>query len=125
MIYPAEICEVLPGQFFREKIPEELQGKVVLDFATRRPSQRLDLIRKGIDARGASANCPTPVNPVASSFPLKLPNNVLLCQIMEYTPSKAMLNAGMQVSPDPVSVPGRLLPTPKIAFGGQEIVRLI
>ena len=69
VIYPAEICEVLPGQFFKKKIPEELQGKVVLDFATMRPSQRLDLIRKGIDARGASAKCPTPVNPVLLLVP--------------------------------------------------------
>jgi hypothetical protein len=55
VIYPAGICEVVPGQFFREKIPKELQGKVVLDLATMRPSRRLDLVRKGIDARGASA----------------------------------------------------------------------
>ena len=33
VIYPAEICEVLPGQFVRKKIAEELWGKVVLDFA--------------------------------------------------------------------------------------------
>ena len=44
---------------------------------------------------------------------------------MEYAQSEAMLNAGMQVSPNPVSVPGRLLPTPKIAFGSQEIVCVI
>ena len=32
VIYPAEICEVLPGQFFRKNIAEELQGKVVLEY---------------------------------------------------------------------------------------------
>jgi eukaryotic translation initiation factor 2C len=61
VIYPAEICQILPGQFYKKKIPEEVSGKAVLDFATIRPAQRLDLIKKGIDARGVSAKCPTPV----------------------------------------------------------------
>jgi eukaryotic translation initiation factor 2C len=62
VVYPAEVCQILPGQFYKKKIPEELQGKAVLDFATMRPAQRLDLINKGIEARGSSAKCPTPVS---------------------------------------------------------------
>jgi eukaryotic translation initiation factor 2C len=62
VVYPAEVCQILPGQFYKKKIPEELAGKAVLDFATMRPAQRLDLINKGIDARGTSAKCPTPVS---------------------------------------------------------------
>ena len=61
----------------------------------------------------------TPLTPL--QFSLCHPN-VLLLQIMEYTQSEAMLNTGMQVPPNPISVLGRLLPTPKIAFGGREIV---
>jgi hypothetical protein len=76
-------------------------------------SQHLDMIRKGTD---------TPVNPVVPSSPSKLTDNVLLSQIMEYTQFEAMLNAGIQVSPNPISEPARLLTTPKIAFGSQEIV---
>jgi eukaryotic translation initiation factor 2C len=60
VVYPAEICQVLPGQFFKKQIPDEVQAKTILEFATMRPSQRLNLIKKGIDGR-SGAKCPTPV----------------------------------------------------------------
>ena len=64
MIYPAEICEVLPGQFFSKKIPEELQGKVVLDFAMMRLSKHLDLHtfqHIGSDNIGSAENDKCPI----------------------------------------------------------------
>ena len=38
-----------------------MQRKAMLEFATMRPSQRLDLIKKGINAKTGSVKCPTPV----------------------------------------------------------------
>jgi len=47
VVYPAEVCTVEAGQFYRKKVPMELTPKVV-EFATKSPEQRLHTITSGI-----------------------------------------------------------------------------
>lgn len=47
VVYPAELCIVEAGQFYRKKVPAELTAKVV-EFATKSPEQRLHTINSGI-----------------------------------------------------------------------------
>ncbi|KAJ3505889.1 hypothetical protein NLJ89_g7177 [Agrocybe chaxingu] len=45
---PLELCEVPPGQIMRKQIPPE-KTKDVLDFATKKPRERLESIRTGLE----------------------------------------------------------------------------
>jgi hypothetical protein len=47
VVYPAELCIVEAGQFYRKKVPTELT-KSVVDFATKSPEERLRIINSGI-----------------------------------------------------------------------------
>jgi eukaryotic translation initiation factor 2C len=47
VVYPAELCIVEAGQFYRKKVPSELT-KSVVDFATKTPQERLHIINSGI-----------------------------------------------------------------------------
>jgi eukaryotic translation initiation factor 2C len=47
VVYPAELCIVEAGQFYRKKVPSELT-KSVVDFATKTPQERLHIINNGI-----------------------------------------------------------------------------
>lgn len=46
-LIPLELCEVLPGQIMRKQVPSD-KVKSVLEFATRRPQDRLGSIRNGL-----------------------------------------------------------------------------
>ncbi|KAJ6498441.1 argonaute-like protein [Mycena vitilis] len=46
-LIPLELCTVLPGQLVRKEIPEDKKTALV-EFATMRPKERLDSIRKGM-----------------------------------------------------------------------------
>ncbi|KAF7359006.1 Protein argonaute-2 [Mycena sanguinolenta] len=46
-LLPLELCTVLPGQLVRKEIPEDKQTALV-EFATMKPKERLDSIRKGL-----------------------------------------------------------------------------
>jgi len=52
-LIPLEVCEVPPGQIMRKQVPPE-KTKDVLDFATKRPSARLDSIRNGLEVTGSA-----------------------------------------------------------------------
>jgi hypothetical protein len=47
VVYPAELCTVEAGQFYKKKVPTELT-KSVVDFATKSPQERLHTINSGI-----------------------------------------------------------------------------
>ncbi|KAF7292384.1 Argonaute-like protein [Mycena chlorophos] len=47
-LIPLELCVVAPGQLMRKQVPPE-KTKDVLDFATKRPSDRLRSIRQGLE----------------------------------------------------------------------------
>lgn len=44
-----ELCSVPPGQIMRRQVPPE-KTKDVLEFATKKPSDRLESIRRGLQA---------------------------------------------------------------------------
>jgi len=44
---PLEFLEILPGQIMRKQVPST-KTKDMLDFATKRPDQRLNSIRNGL-----------------------------------------------------------------------------
>ncbi|KAI0053586.1 argonaute-like protein [Auriscalpium vulgare] len=46
-LIPLELCEVLPGQIIRKQIPAE-KTSAVLEFATKKPQERLASIREGL-----------------------------------------------------------------------------
>jgi eukaryotic translation initiation factor 2C len=46
-LIPLELCTVPPGQIMRKQVPPE-KTKDVLDFATKKPKDRLDSIRNGL-----------------------------------------------------------------------------
>ena len=47
---PLELCTVPPGQIMRKQVPPE-KTKDVLDFATKKPQDRLASIRAGLGVR--------------------------------------------------------------------------
>jgi hypothetical protein len=47
VVYPAELCFIEAGQFYRKKVPTELT-KSVVEFATKSPQERLHTINSGI-----------------------------------------------------------------------------
>jgi eukaryotic translation initiation factor 2C len=46
IVFPGEVCHVMPGQIHKKKVPPELTPKVV-KFATRKPQERLNTIKEG------------------------------------------------------------------------------
>jgi eukaryotic translation initiation factor 2C len=50
IVVPAEMCVVVPGQFYKKKLPQNLMEKT-RDFATMRPEKRLEIIRQGLSRR--------------------------------------------------------------------------
>lgn len=48
-VIPAELCQVIPGQLYKRKVPEYLTAKVV-DFAKIKPQDRFKKISQSVDA---------------------------------------------------------------------------
>lgn len=125
MIYPAEVCEVARGQLFKKRIPEELYGKQALDFATMKPSVRMDLIRRGV--AGRVGNAPATTNGLDGGrleAPVRRSSNFGETstdrddfQIQEHSTSEAVMDSGMDISQSLVMVNGRVLETPRMLFG--------
>jgi hypothetical protein len=65
VVYPAELCLVEAGQFYRKKIPAELTPKVV-EFATKSPEQRLHTINSGIGLGQGALQAPVSSKPFSS-----------------------------------------------------------
>jgi hypothetical protein len=67
IVVPAEMCTIVPGQFYKKKLPQNLMEKT-RDFATMRPEKRLDIIRQGLSKRDGQILQP----PVSTIFFLVL-----------------------------------------------------
>ena len=48
-LVPIELCSVPAGQIMRRQVPPE-KTRDVLEFATKKPSDRLESIRRGLQA---------------------------------------------------------------------------
>ncbi|KAG1749019.1 ribonuclease H-like domain-containing protein [Suillus paluster] len=93
-VIPAEMCIIAPNQRYTRKLPAEFSSLMV-KFASKNPGERLALISAGIN------------------------NSITTDQrsALDYQNSPFMQDAGITVLPDPISVNGRILPTPSIYYG--------
>uniref|UniRef100_A0A8H8CLR0 Argonaute-like protein n=1 Tax=Psilocybe cubensis TaxID=181762 RepID=A0A8H8CLR0_PSICU len=82
---PMELCNIPPGQILRKQIPPD-KTKDVLDFATKRPADRLASIRTGLSvlAYGQSEYVRQFGMRVDESGPLKVQARVLKPPILRY-----------------------------------------
>ncbi|KAF7351067.1 Argonaute-like protein [Mycena sanguinolenta] len=87
-LIPLELCDVPPGQLMRKQVPPE-KTKDVLDFATKKPLDRLQSIKNGINVLdygqseyvrqfGMNVNC--------AMGPLKVQARVLKPPVLKYGP---------------------------------------
>ncbi|KAI0646924.1 Piwi domain-containing protein [Trametes meyenii] len=92
-IFPAEFCEIIPGQLYRKKIPPDAQREF-LQFATQKPHERMRDIENSVAGQG---------------------------QLFDYASSDFMKEAGMEVDTRIMSVRGSVLSPPKIRYAGSDI----
>ncbi|KAG2348507.1 Piwi-domain-containing protein [Suillus weaverae] len=93
-VIPAEMCNIAPDQRFTRKLPPEF-SPLMVKFSSKSPQDRLALISAGIS------------------------NSITADQrsALDYQNSPFLQDAGITVSPEPISVTGRILPTPRIHYG--------
>ncbi|KAK0502821.1 Piwi domain-containing protein [Armillaria luteobubalina] len=97
VVYPAELCSVLPGQLYKKRLPNYLMSEAV-SFATMSPDVRLKAIMgDGDNGRGIAS------------------------PIQGYKGSKYIQESGMQISMSPLHIRGRLLVTPRVRMGRGDI----
>ncbi|KAG1819562.1 ribonuclease H-like domain-containing protein [Suillus subaureus] len=99
-VIPAEMCLIAPDQRYTRKLPPEFSSTMV-KFSSKNPQDRLALISAGIS------------------------NSITADQrsALDYQNSPFLQDAGITVSPDPILVTGRVLPTPKIHYGNPATSR--
>ncbi|KAJ6618325.1 Piwi domain-containing protein [Mycena sp. CBHHK59/15] len=95
VIVPAELCDVLPGQLYKKRLPVSATTAAV-DFATMAPRNRLQTI-----AGGHSTGVASP--------------------IQGYMNSEFVRDAGMIIDSQPITLNAKLLAPPAMVFGGQEL----
>ncbi|KIO29143.1 hypothetical protein M407DRAFT_21713 [Tulasnella calospora MUT 4182] len=89
--YPLEVCQVVPGQFYRSTLnPDQTRGMV--DFSTSRPEVRLQSIRDGLQA-------------------------------LQYGSSTYLQDFEINVDPNPLTIKGRILPTPTLLYGRNATIQ--
>lgn len=93
-VIPAEMCIIAPDQRYTRRLPPEFSAPMV-KFSSKNPQDRLALISAGIN------------------------NSITANQrsALDYQNSPFLQDAGITVAPDPISVVGRVLPTPRIYYG--------
>ncbi|KAG6917797.1 hypothetical protein DXG01_001069 [Tephrocybe rancida] len=96
IVVPAEQCVVLPGQLFKRKIPDHLT-KDMVDFATVKPADRLRQIVSG---------------DMGTESPVK-----------GYANSEFLVEAGMVIQTNPISITGKILETPVLWYGDGKDMR--
>ncbi|KAJ3905321.1 Piwi domain-containing protein [Lentinula edodes] len=97
VIVPLEICQVKPGQFYRQRLPDRFTKNAVT-FSTLKPDKRLDAIM----GKGSERMLPSPIN--------------------RYLDSEFMKEASMEVGTQPIRIRGELLALPKVIFGNHSSV---
>ncbi|KAJ3923278.1 Piwi domain-containing protein, partial [Lentinula edodes] len=97
VIVPLEICQVKPGQFYRQRLPDRFTKNAVT-FSTLKLDKRLDAIM----GKGSERMLPSPIN--------------------GYLDSEFMKEASMEVGTQPIRIRGELLALPKVIFGNHSSV---
>ncbi|KII88705.1 hypothetical protein PLICRDRAFT_41918 [Plicaturopsis crispa FD-325 SS-3] len=93
-VFPAKLCKVLNGQFYKKKVPQDLTSNVV-SFATKRPEHRLQAIQSGTG--------------ISVGVTLQTP-------VLAHAASDYMRRAGMVMSSEPMKILGRVLDTPSVGY---------
>ncbi|KAG8942123.1 hypothetical protein FRC00_011997, partial [Tulasnella sp. 408] len=88
---PIELCEVVPGQFYKKTLNPD-QTKHMVDFSTLRPEERLRNIRNGL-------------------------------QVLRYGNSPYLQDFGINVDANPMTIKGRILPTPTLLYGRNQSIQ--
>jgi len=86
-LIPLELCQVPPGQIMRKQVPPD-KAKLVLEFATKKPQERLGSIRKGLEVLdyGNSEYIDSFEMSVNTESPLRLQARVLTPPKLKYGP---------------------------------------
>ncbi|KAJ7168155.1 ribonuclease H-like domain-containing protein [Mycena crocata] len=95
VIVPAEFCAVLPGQLYKKRIPVSSTTAAV-DFATMAPQTRMQVITGG-HQHGVQS------------------------PIQGYNNSEFVVDAGMRVDPQPLTLHAKLLAHPHMRFGNSDV----
>ncbi|KIK45842.1 hypothetical protein CY34DRAFT_22361 [Suillus luteus UH-Slu-Lm8-n1] len=93
-VIPAEMCIIAPDQRYTRKLPPEFSSLMV-KFSSKNPQDRLALISAGINNRVTADQR----------------------SALDYQNSPFLQDAGITISPDPISIVGNVLPTPRIHYG--------
>lgn len=87
-VYPIEVLDVVPGQFYKKKLSEE-QTRQFMTRSEMKPAERLQRVQSAVSG----------------------PN-----QILDYDQSDYMQDAGLYVEKTPLEINGKLLPPPAISY---------
>ncbi|KAJ7261353.1 Piwi domain-containing protein [Mycena haematopus] len=90
VVVPLELCALLPGQLYKKKLPPDATATVV-SFAALDPAKRLLMIK-------GDGKLPSPVQ--------------------DYKNSEYLVDAGMQIDQNPITIRGRLLKAPSLLYQG-------
>ncbi|KAJ8455319.1 hypothetical protein ONZ45_g18978 [Pleurotus djamor] len=96
-VVPAELCDVVKGQLYRGKLPEDVLSNAIQTFAKMRPDRRLRAIQDG-NVDGHSLESPA----------------------QQYKTNDIITDAGMQISREPLKVDGRVLDATQVVYGGRD-----
>jgi eukaryotic translation initiation factor 2C len=96
VVFPLELCALVPGQLYKKKLPPEATATVV-GFAAMPPAQRLNMIRTG---GGGQQRSP----------------------VQDYQNSEFMVDAGMTVDQNTIAVQGRQLTVPPLLYKNKQVV---
>ncbi|KAF4604120.1 hypothetical protein EYR40_001303 [Pleurotus pulmonarius] len=111
---PCGFCEVVKGQFYRGKVPEE-NSRGVQDFATARPTDRLRAIETGFLHK---ARLPSPVRRYQ---PPRLLISKYTYQVGQYKHPDLIQDPEMMIEPSPLGISGRILNAPGLQYGGGHL----
>ncbi|KAJ4464674.1 Piwi domain-containing protein [Lentinula edodes] len=98
IILPLEVCNVISGQFYKQRLPDNLTPEVVR-FATLNPAARLSAIT-GSSSTQIIADSP----------------------ILNYKNSEFIVESGMEIDTNPITIHGQLLALPKVKFRTDELI---
>ncbi|KAF8184911.1 Piwi domain-containing protein [Mycena galopus ATCC 62051] len=95
VVVPLELCAMIPGQLYKKKLPPDATASVV-SFAALKPDRRLRTITSG---NGGQQRSP----------------------VQDYQHSEYLVDAGMQIDQNPMTIRGRLLPPPPVVYQGRQV----
>lgn len=96
VVFPLEMCNLVPGQLYKKKLPPDATATVV-SFAAMPPADRLRIITAG---GGNQQRSP----------------------VQDYQHSEYLVDAGMQIDQTPTTIRGRLLNVPPLLYKDKQVV---